>query len=545
MKNNAQLYDSMDSLLQGALPKEVILPLIDRAALDAQHLILVENTLNTFTALPSFLFVYSMVSNTCPNFTPKYKKPVTRESITDKLFTDYENSNIDVEKSFNLIMHTLFEVHSHVFGNLPDGLKWKNVKLNTLEQFAIAASFVAYTWLGEIGIVDWKTQMSDYIEAVMRVSVEYPIDTDKSVRTVGLVKWRDYLDDCNYLAMKSKTKKDYRAHFAKHFSMPFNEDVWKEFINEMDIDVRVIKLMNRFLNYCIGVEDFHIQSPIEHAILSSTTKKADAIKPVRRKKKKSEHFELLGRTELNTFFNDSIVDILENKDVYAKFGIGFPEPFILEGPPGCGKTYAVKQLEEYLSIPTFHITSSSVGSQYVHATAKAIEETFAEAAKNDMSMVVVDEMESFMPCRDNVQHSDSHAIEEVNAFLKCIQTAQEKNILVVGMTNYLDRIDPAILRSGRMGTHIKVSWPSEEEIAQVFKYELDKRPYDKDIDPMDYASKFIERPLSDVCAVVRRAAMTAARKRADKVSVEDIEDAIVFVIGKTVKEEKRTIGFAV
>lgn len=59
MKNNAQLYDSMDSLLQGALPKEVILPLIDRAALDAQHLILVENTLNTFTALPSFLFVYS------------------------------------------------------------------------------------------------------------------------------------------------------------------------------------------------------------------------------------------------------------------------------------------------------------------------------------------------------------------------------------------------------------------------------------------------------------------------------------------------------
>lgn len=292
-----------------------------------------------------------------------------------------------------------------------------------------------------------------------------------------------------------------------------------------------------------GEDVEQVLTRIRSAMEKTSKKKPKTTKKPKTKAKKKEPFVLTGRKELNTFFNDSIVDVVNNEKTYAKFGIGFPEPFILEGPPGCGKTYAVKQLEEYLGWETFHITSSSVGSQFIHETSKQIERTFEEAAEYDKAMVVIDEMDSFMPKRTDAKSSDSHIIEEVSAFLKCLQTAQENKILVVGMTNFLENIDPAILRSGRMGTHIKVSWPSEEEITQVLTLEMDKRPYDKKIDLASFAPRFKEKPLSDVTAVVRRASMTAARRRAKKVSKEDLEEACAFILKEEKKEERRIIGF--
>lgn len=310
----------------------------------------------------------------------------------------------------------------------------------------------------------------------------------------------------------------------------FNNEEQSKYLNEETIfpdDVNVEEVLTQ------------IRSTIEN----SSKKKPKATKKPKTKAKKKGPFMLTGRKELNTFFNDSIIDVVNNEKTYAKFGIGFPEPFILEGPPGCGKTYAVKQLEEYLGWETFHITSSSVGSQFIHETSKLIERTFEAAAEYNKAMVVIDEMDSFMPKRTDAKSSDSHIIEEVSAFLKCLQTAQENKILVVGMTNFIENIDPAILRSGRMGTHIKVSWPSEEEITQVLTLEMDKRPYDKKIDLASFAPRFKEKPLSDVTAVVRRASMSAARRRAKKVSKEDLEEACAFILKEEKKEERRVMGF--
>lgn len=251
-------------------------------------------------------------------------------------------------------------------------------------------------------------------------------------------------------------------------------------------------------------------------------------------------FNLLGRRELNKFFNEKVIDIVKNEKVYEKFGVGFPEPFILEGPPGCGKTFAVDRLAEYLDWNIYHITSSSIGSTLIHETAKKTEEIFKKAAKTSPSLVVVDEMDAFMPDRGNTRHSDSHVIEEVSSFLKCIQTASEKKVLVVGMTNFIKNIDPAILRSGRMGTHITLKMPSDEEIREVIAAELKKRPCGK-IDLDKFIPRLKERPLSDVVCVVREASMNAARRRADELTEDDMERGMEAMMQND--EEKRTMGF--
>lgn len=254
-------------------------------------------------------------------------------------------------------------------------------------------------------------------------------------------------------------------------------------------------------------------------------------------------FVLTGRKELSDFFNNEVVDIVRNIDVYERFGISFPEPFILEGPPGCGKTYAVDRLTEFLGWETFHITSGNVGSTFIHDTSKKIEETFAEAGEKNGAVIVIDEMDAFMPDRSGINDTGNHHFEEVASFLKCIQSASSNRILVVGMTNLIKNIDPAILRTGRMGKHIKVAMASKEEIIEVINAELKKRPHSNDIKIDVYAEHMINRPLSDVTALVRSASMVAAKERADELTNKHFEISIKNFTKKERNEEKRVCGF--
>src|SRR5581483_1194657 len=158
-------------------------------------------------------------------------------------------------------------------------------------------------------------------------------------------------------------------------------------------------------------------------------------------------FALPGRPMLEAFFREHILDVIENKARYKSLGIAFPSAVILHGPPGCGKTFAVDRLLEYLGWPSFYIDASSVASPYIHETSRKIAQMFEVAAKSAPSVLVIDEMEAFLAERDiDLGH---HRVEEVAEFLRRIPEAAGKEILIVAMTNRLDMIDPAILRRGR------------------------------------------------------------------------------------------------
>ncbi|MGI0079601.1 MAG: AAA family ATPase, partial [Nitrososphaerales archaeon] len=73
---------------------------------------------------------------------------------------------------------------------------------------------------------------------------------------------------------------------------------------------------------------------------------------------KNAVFVLAGRPQLTTFFNEHVIDIIKNAERYKLLGIDFPSAIVLHGPPGCGKTYAVEKLADYLEWPNFRIDSS-------------------------------------------------------------------------------------------------------------------------------------------------------------------------------------------
>ncbi|MBM7062832.1 ATP-binding protein [Pseudomonas sp. UL073] len=225
-------------------------------------------------------------------------------------------------------------------------------------------------------------------------------------------------------------------------------------------------------------------------------------------------FELAGRPDLAAFFNEHIVDIVQNRDRYKALGIDFPSAVVLHGPPGCGKTFAVDQLIDFLGWPSFQIDASSVASPYIHETSKKVAEVFDKAIQNAPSVLVIDEMEAFLADRE--MGAGHHRIEEVAEFLRRIPEAAKNEVLIVGMTNRIDIIDPAILRRGRFDHIVKVDFASEVEVLSLLEKLLLTLPKEEGVDPSFFVRELAGRPLSDVAFVVREGARLAARSGKDK-----------------------------
>ena len=253
-------------------------------------------------------------------------------------------------------------------------------------------------------------------------------------------------------------------------------------------------------------------------------------------------FSLPGRPHLETFFNEHVVDIILNAPKYQALGIEFPSAIVLHGPPGCGKTFAVERLVEFLDWPNYSINSNTIGSPYIHATSKKISEVFDQAIDAAPSVLVIDEMESFLTDRQAGSGSGTHHVEEVAEFLRRIPEAIKSKVLIIAMTNMIDMIDPAILRRGRFDHIIEVGMPSREETASLVGSLLSKLPQSNDLNIEALADALMGKPLSDAAFVVREAARVAAKAGKTMVDQESVS-TVLRNLPKPKEKEHKTIGF--
>lgn len=269
-----------------------------------------------------------------------------------------------------------------------------------------------------------------------------------------------------------------------------------------------------------------------------TKRKAGASKP-RSSTTPVGRFELPGRRALADFFNEHVIDIVADEERYAALGIGFPGGIILEGPTGCGKTFAVERLVEHLGWSSFPVEASSVASPYIHETSRKVAQVFADAIKAAPSVIVIDEMDAFLSSRE--AGSQQHHVEEIAEFLRRIPEAARNRVLVIGMTNQVDAIDPAILRRGRFDHVIHVDHAGREEIAGLLQSLLADIPNDVD-DLSGLADRLAGRPLSDVAFVIREAGRLAARTRKVRIGSDEIAAALAKSPSRNADDQRR-IGF--
>ncbi|MBQ6321637.1 MAG: ATP-binding protein [Lachnospiraceae bacterium] len=264
---------------------------------------------------------------------------------------------------------------------------------------------------------------------------------------------------------------------------------------------------------------------------------------MKRQKRQDGPFVLAGREKLEKFFRDEILDVIDREEEYRRFGVGFPGATLLYGPSGSGKTFAVEKLAAYLGWPVFQITSSSVGSKYIHETSQKVSQMFDLAIAQAPSVLIIDEMEAFLSSRENgVGSAYTAHLEEVGEFLRRIPNAAENHVLLFGMTNMKDSIDTAILRRGRFDHIVEVEMPSKEEVLCVLESLLKDLPTQGDLKLESLAAMLQGRPLSDVAFVVSEAGKMSVRAGKGAIDAKILDEACRSLTGSGKKRTK--IGFS-
>ncbi|MCP4157611.1 MAG: ATP-binding protein [bacterium] len=157
---------------------------------------------------------------------------------------------------------------------------------------------------------------------------------------------------------------------------------------------------------------------------------------------------------------------LRNKSTSGKdlkqADILIPKGIILYGPPGTGKTEWVKWLAGKLGFMLSIINGPELKSKYVGETEAAIRRIFSQARRTAPSLIMIDELDSLTPSREQSQSNyDSSMVAQFLTEMDGLH--KEEAVLVVGTTNRLDSVDDAFKRPGRFEIQVEVDYPGEDD----------------------------------------------------------------------------------
>lgn len=168
----------------------------------------------------------------------------------------------------------------------------------------------------------------------------------------------------------------------------------------------------------------------------------------------------------------SVIEPLSKPDKAKKYGLKLGGGLLLYGLPGTGKTFFAKAVAGELGLPFYVIKSGDILCKYLGESEKIVKKIFDTARSNPMSVIYIDETNGILPSRSNDSvHEVSKRIAEIILQETDGIDSKEKNpFLLIGSTNYPDKIDDAAL--SRFSACIEVELPSEETRRFILQKEL-------------------------------------------------------------------------
>lgn len=149
---------------------------------------------------------------------------------------------------------------------------------------------------------------------------------------------------------------------------------------------------------------------------------------------------------------------------------------ILFGPPGTGKTMIAQAIASYFGCPDVRIritSGSNLLDKWVGSTEASIRDLFNPARKerDHLHVIIIDEIDAILSARQHANNSWEKT--QVTQFLTELDGIRSpRNIFVIGITNFVENLDSAATRPGRLGNLIEVSLPNLQQRAQIFQLHL-------------------------------------------------------------------------
>lgn len=250
----------------------------------------------------------------------------------------------------------------------------------------------------------------------------------------------------------------------------------------------------------------------------ATTPKGSHQKPV-----ESFWTGVAGMREVKAILERDVILPLQEPELYKRFRLDLPNGVLLCGPPGCGKTFIARKLAEILKFEFMEVKPSDLASIYVHGGQKKIGALFARAREKAPTLIFFDELDGLVPSRggDSVGH---HYSAEVNEFLVQWNECWKSKVLIIAATNILEKVDPALLRHGRIDKKVFIGPPDFEARVEILKLYMYERPQ-RDINWIKIAEECPLYTISELEHVVNEAARMALEDRRP-ITEEDILKAL-------------------
>jgi len=235
-----------------------------------------------------------------------------------------------------------------------------------------------------------------------------------------------------------------------------------------------------------------------------------------------------------------VVTFLKKPEKFTSVGARIPKGVLLVGPPGTGKTLLAKAIAGEAGVPFFSLSGSEFVEMFVGVGASRVRDLFKRAKENSPCLIFIDEIDAVGRQRgagmgggnDEREQTLNQLLTEMDGF------EGNSGIIIVAATNRPDVLDSALMRPGRFDRQVTVDRPDYAGRLQILNVHAKDKTLSKDVDLDKVARRTPGFTGADLANLLNEAAILAARKDLDKVSNDEVSDAIDRVMAGPEKKDR-------
>lgn len=253
---------------------------------------------------------------------------------------------------------------------------------------------------------------------------------------------------------------------------------------------------------------------------------------------KSKEFRVIPPDQIPTKFKDlagmaeakdevqDIIRFLQNPDDFGRLGAKPPKGILLHGEPGTGKTLLARAIAGEAKVSFIAVAGSEFDEEYVGVGAARVRQLFETARQNAPCIIFIDEIDALAHKRQTQDPSwTAQTVNQLLAEMDGLDSEQNNGVIVIGATNRLKAIDPAVLRPGRLDRHIELSMPTTSERAEIINLYLKKVVVSPKVNANDIAKMTTGFSNAELANLVNEAAILATKANKKQIEPQDFDTA--------------------
>ncbi len=217
--------------------------------------------------------------------------------------------------------------------------------------------------------------------------------------------------------------------------------------------------------------------------------------------------DVAGLYDVKQELREKVIEPFLHPELYERFKVKVGGGILMYGPSGNGKTYVAKAIAGELDAAFFNVNTSQIKDKYVGETEKNMQRLFDEARAHDRSVLFLDEVDQLLAKRGN------RKVGTVAQFLSLTDGLIKNTncMLVLAATNKPWMLDEAVVRPGRLGTHIYVGPPDTPAREAIVALNMKEVPVADDISFQDIADQtdgYSGADIAELCDRAKRLALS-------------------------------------